>query len=186
MPAGRGGRHPGARRPWGILPPECPVRAASGLGRRQHRAVRRPSAAASPPMAGPISVPGRADCRHGACGSVATKPQASTRPALKSDRADTARNPTVSWRTRPTATARAANTCGAGASGTPSRRRPTGRPPAYAKAHAADGHPASAKTATRNATPSTDRSTGRTPIVLSLVPGYTVEVFHTRPCTPAR
>lgn len=68
-----------------------------------------------------------------------TVPTASTRPALKSDRADTARNPTVSWRTRPTATARAANTCGAGASGTPSRRRPTGGPPAYAKAHAADG-----------------------------------------------
>jgi transposase len=37
------------------------------------------------------------------------------------------------------------DTCGAGVSGTPSRRRPTARPHASAKAHAADGHPASTK-----------------------------------------
>lgn len=49
-----------------------------------------------------------------------------------------------------------------GASGTRSRRRPTARSPACAKAHAANGHPASTKSGTRSATsssgPSTDSS----------------------------
>lgn len=70
------------------------------------------------------------------------------------------RSPTASRPTRATATARAASTCGAEASGTRSRRRPTARLPACAKAHAADGHPASTKSGTRSATPSNERSTG--------------------------
>ncbi|MBT2364931.1 transposase [Streptomyces sp. ISL-10] len=48
-------------------------------------------------------------------------------------RAGPARSPTASRPTRHTATGRAASTCGAGASGTPSRRRPTAGPPARAK-----------------------------------------------------
>ncbi|MEV7815557.1 transposase [Streptomyces flaveolus] len=49
---------------------------------------------------------------------------------------------------------------GTGASDTRFRRRPTARPPAYAKERAADGHPASTKNGTRNATPLNGRSTG--------------------------
>ncbi|MGW2082767.1 transposase [Streptomyces sp. NPDC001939] len=45
------------------------------------------------------------------------------------------------------------------ASGTRTRRRPTAEPPAYAKAHAVVGHPASTKGATSNATPLNGRST---------------------------
>lgn len=57
---------------------------------------------------------------------------------------------------RPTATARAAGTCAAGASGAPSRRRPTARPPAGARAHAAAGLRAS----TRSGTEAQHRRTG--------------------------
>lgn len=41
----------------------------------------------------------------------------------------------------------------------PSRRRPTARPPDCTKAHTADGHPASTRSGTGNATPSSGRST---------------------------
>lgn len=70
-----------------------------------------------------------------------------------------ARSRTVSPRTRPIATGPAAATCDAAASDTPSRRRPTARPPAYAKARKADGHQASTRTATRSATLSNEPST---------------------------
>lgn len=49
---------------------------------------------------------------------------------------------------------------GAGASGARSRRIPTARPPASAKAHSAGGRLAATKSRTRNATPSNGPSTG--------------------------
>lgn len=63
------------------------------------------------------------------------------------------RRRTASQQPRHTATASAASTCGAGVSGTRSRRTSTARPPACAKAHTADDHPASTRTGTGNAIP---------------------------------
>ncbi|MFH8254155.1 IS5 family transposase [Streptomyces roseolus] len=74
--------------------------------------------------------------------------------APASGREDTAGSQTA-WRlTSRTATGHAVITCDGGASGTPSRRRPTARPPAWAKPHAADGHQPSTRSGARSATPS--------------------------------
>lgn len=86
-------------------------------------------------------------------------------PAIRSSPAETrngagrARSRTALRPTGLTAAAASASTCDGQESATPSRRRPTARPPAYVKAHAVAGRPASMRTATRSAAPSSGRST---------------------------
>ncbi len=70
-----------------------------------------------------------------------------------------ARSLRASRLTSRTATGPAASTCDIEASGTPVRGSQTARPPAYAKAHAAHGPPASTKSGTRSAIPSSNQST---------------------------
>lgn len=74
------------------------------------------------------------DCETSACPPPPVPARPGPRTSLTAPR-----------RTRLTATVRAGSICGAGASDTPSRRRPTVRQPACAKDPAADGHRVSTK-----------------------------------------
>lgn len=103
------------------------------------------------------------------------------RPAFRgSVRDGLARGPRTSRPTRGTATARAARGCGVGASGTRSRGKPTAGPPAYAKAHAADGHSASMRTVTGIA-----RGTGEQPTQAVPSGGHAVRQVGTPSLAPS-